>query len=181
MSNSESLIEPEAELPKEAIQWSDAIKKIANIEPKANQMYIYKPTIQYDRFKVNEIKNITSPKDLLELFRAQLLGPIEKVGCLFLSPRNDVIEKSVFAVVSEGTVDQAPIYPREIFKLAILNHSSRIIIAHNHPSNNASPSLADHSITKVLKEGAKLLALDFLDHIIITEDSYYSFQEQGVF
>jgi DNA repair protein RadC len=182
MSTSESLFdnkEIEAELPSEAIQWSNAIKTISSIKPKEKQMYIYKPVITYDRFTVNEIKNITSPNDLLELFRSQLLGPTEKVGCLFLSPRNDIIERFVFAVMTNGTVDQSAVYPREIFKMAILNHATRLILCHNHPSNHAGPSLADYSITKVLKDGAKLIGIDLLDHIIITEDSYYSFQEQG--
>lgn len=182
MSNSESLFdnnETDTDLPLEAIRLSKALKTISSTKPKGNQMYIYKPVITYDRFTVNEIKNITSPNDLLELFRSQLLGPTEKVGCLFLSPRNDVIERFVFAVMSNGTVDQSAVYPREIIKMAILNHSTRLILCHNHPSNHAGPSLADYSITKVLKDGAKLIGIELLDHIIITEDSYYSFQEKG--
>ena len=182
MSNSESLfdyIESEADLPLEAIQFSNAIKTINQIKPKGKQIYIYRPVITYDRFTVSEIKDVSSPSAVLELFRSQILGPIEKVACLFLNSRNDIVERFIFSVMSNGTVDQSAFYPREVIKMAILNNSSRIIICHNHPSNHAGPSTADHAISKVMKESAKLLGIELLDHIIITEDSYYSFQEQN--
>lgn len=180
MQQSEINSEVDIKLPMEAIRYSNTIKTICNIQTKGKkQMYIYRPVITYDRFKVNEIKNISSPQDLLELFRSQLLGPTEKVACLFLSPRNDLIEKIIFSVMTHGTVDQSAVYPREIIKMAILLNASRIILCHNHPSGSAFPSTADHSITKVMKDSAKLVGIELLDHIVITEDSYFSFQEQN--
>jgi DNA repair protein RadC len=155
------------------------IKTINQIQPKGKMMYIYRPVITYDRLTVNEIKNVSNPSEVLELFRSQILGPVEKVACLFLNSRNDVLERFVFSVMTNGTVDQSAVYPREIIRMAILNNSSRIIMAHNHPTGHASPSPADHAITKIMKDSAKLLGLELLDHIIITEDTHYSFQEQN--
>lgn len=183
MSSLESITkdnEADAVLPPESLRFSNAIKEISSIQPKkGKQMYIYKPEIIYHRMTVNEIKNVSNPNEVLELFRSQILGPVEKVACLFLNSRNDIIERFIFSVMTIGTVDQSAVYPREIIKMAILNNSSRIILCHNHPSNHTNPSPADYAITKVMKDGAKLLGIDLLDHIIIGEDNYYSFQEQN--
>jgi DNA repair protein RadC len=66
------------------------------------------------------------------------------------------------------------VHPREVFKAAILNNSAGIICAHNHPSGDPSPSREDISITKRLKEGADLLGISFLDHIIVGHGGRFS-------
>jgi DNA repair protein RadC len=183
MSSLESIIENnevDADLPFMAIQYSNAIKAINQIQPKGNQMYIYKPEIIYHRMTVNEVKHITEPKEIADLFRSQISGPIEKVAVIFyLNCRNDIVDRILFSDMFCGTVDQCQLYPSQIFKMAILNNSSRIILAHNHPSGHLSPSKGDIEITKVIKDGGKLLGIDLLDHLIISEDGFYSFQEQG--
>lgn len=83
-------------------------------------------------------------------------------------------------IISKGSLSASIVHPREVFKRAILQNSNSLIFAHNHPSGNPKPSTEDLSITKRLQEGGRILGIDILDHIIIGEDSYHSFKEQGL-
>lgn len=84
------------------------------------------------------------------------------------------------SIVSIGSVNQAIVHPREVFKSAILHNASSIIIAHNHPSGILEPSSADISITARLKEAGEILGIELLDHLIVNESRYYSFKENGI-
>lgn len=82
-------------------------------------------------------------------------------------------------VISIGTLDQSLVHPREVFVDAIIDRAAGIIVAHNHPSGQLEPSHEDKAITKRLKEAGKLLGMGLLDHVIITDRGFYSFQEHG--
>lgn len=82
-------------------------------------------------------------------------------------------------VVSTGTLNSSLVHPREVFKMAILNNSNKIILAHNHPSGDIEPSNEDKIITDRLKKCGKLLGIEVLDHIIVG-DYYYSFKENEI-
>jgi len=81
--------------------------------------------------------------------------------------------------VSQGGTTSTEVDAKLIFATALKCNAINIILAHNYPSGNLSPSGADTQLTKKLKEGGKLLNIDVLDHIIITEDGYYSFADEG--
>ena len=81
-------------------------------------------------------------------------------------------------VISTGTLNSSLVHPREVFKMAILNNSNSIIIAHNHPSGDTEPSNEDIKVTDRLVECGKILGIEVLDHIIVGE-GYYSFKEKG--
>lgn len=84
-------------------------------------------------------------------------------------------------VVSIGTLNSSLVHPREVFKPAILSNSCSIIIAHNHPSGNPSPSKDDINITTRLKESGKILGIDLMDHIIIGENNdFVSLRNKGI-
>jgi len=101
----------------------------------------------------------------------------EKFKVLFLDPKNQIIEeKTLF----EGTVDSSVVYPREIMKDALRYDASSLIFAHNHPSGDPGPSLCDKEITKELVFAARLMQLKVLDHIIIGNNCYFSFADQGL-
>ena len=70
--------------------------------------------------------------------------------------------------------------PRLILKQALMDGASKIILAHNHPSGNLQPSEADKNITNKIKESAKLMDIALLDHLIITQQSYFSFADEGL-
>lgn len=85
-------------------------------------------------------------------------------------------------VVSEGTLNQSLVHPREVYKAAILANSAAIILAHNHPTGDVTPSREDRDITRRLKEAGDLLGIRVLDHIIVDTDSgaSSSFVEMGL-
>ena len=72
------------------------------------------------------------------------------------------------------------VFPREIFKEALLLNSPNIILVHNHPSGNLSPSQEDISLTKRIKEAGQLMGVKVLDHIIVTQSDYFSFVQEGI-
>jgi len=81
--------------------------------------------------------------------------------------------------VSEGTLTQTSVYPREIVKAALRHHASAVILAHNHPSGDTTPSAADLAITRRLKDALALIDVNLIDHIIIGTKSAVSLMEQG--
>ena len=131
------------------------------------------------RINVNNItglKKIHETKDVYFYYGSYFLfEEQEKLLALFLNSKNEVIkEKIIF------TANQSIVHPRDIFKEAILNNAIKIIIVHNHPSGNVTPSLEDKRFTQKLKEAGELLSIPILDHIIIGNNTYFSFLEQNL-
>lgn len=101
----------------------------------------------------------------------------EKFKVLFLDSKNKILEeKTVF----KGTVDSSAVYPREIMKEALRCHSSSLIFVHNHPSGDPGPSASDREITRELVFAANVMQLKVLDHIIIGNNCYFSFADEGL-
>jgi len=98
--------------------------------------------------------------------------------CLNMSTKTQVINMNI---ISMGTLNAALIHPREVFKSAILSNANSVILAHNHPSWNCTPSEEDRNITRRLEGCGRLLGIEILDHIITGEPGvYYSFREKGI-
>lgn len=83
-------------------------------------------------------------------------------------------------LISLGTVNEALVYPRDVFRTAIQKNCVSIAISHNHPSGNLSPSGDDLQTTRRLFEAGKILGITLLDHVIIAGDEFYSFKENGL-
>lgn len=83
-------------------------------------------------------------------------------------------------IVHVGTLNQSLIHPANVFRLPIISNASSIIIGHNHPSGNPTPSKQDIRITKALIEAGTIMQITVLDHVIIGNDCYFSFKEKGV-
>lgn len=83
-------------------------------------------------------------------------------------------------IVALGSVNECRVEPRETFKAAIVNSSVRIVLAHNHPSGDSTPSPMDIALTRRLVEAGKLLGIPVLDHLILVKDSYVSFRDLGL-
>ena len=102
--------------------------------------------------------------------------PNEEFWVLFLNRSNKIVKKEKISIGGiAGTVADSKI----IFKKAIDCLASGIIVCHNHPSGNLKPSQADIDLTRNLKEAAKMLDIQLLDHLIITDEGYYSFADEG--
>ena len=101
----------------------------------------------------------------------------ESLVCFFLDTKNQVLEqKKIF----KGTLNSATVHPREIFKEALRLSTARIIVVHNHPSGDTTPSENDLSLTKRLEECGHLLGIELLDHIIVGNSSYLSMREENI-
>lgn len=85
-----------------------------------------------------------------------------------------------FHVVSVGTLTASLVHPREVYKLAILENAAAIILVHNHPSGDPTPSAEDVAITQRLKDAGELLGIRILDHVVIGDDRYVSFSDDGL-
>ncbi|MDK2770766.1 MAG: DNA repair protein RadC [Flavobacterium sp.] len=129
--------------------------------------------------EVIELKKITSSKAVFDIMQP-LIGelPHEEFWVLFLNNSNKVIYKTQ---ISKGGITGTVVDIRIVFKLALEHNATSIILSHNHPSGKLQASEADIQITKKIKEAGKNLDIQVLDHVIITEKSYYSFVDEGIF
>lgn len=100
----------------------------------------------------------------------------EQFRILFLDKRNRIIADEV---QQEGTVDHTPVYVREVVKRALELSSTAIILVHNHPSGDPTPSREDRELTRRLREAGKILGIELLDHVIVAGRSFWSFREHG--
>lgn len=120
---------------------------------------------------------ITGSKDAFELLRGDLMDlPKEEFWVLLLNRANRVIAKRR---ISEGGVSGTVADPKIIYKFALEELASGVIVAHNHPSGNLSASQQDIELTRKLKEGGRMLEIQLLDHIIVAGTQYYSFADNG--
>lgn len=126
-----------------------------------------------------EIKpQIRSSADVYEIIKAELMDqPIEQFWVLLLSRSNKVIKKQL---ISTGGVSGTVADPKVIFKAALDVLASGLILIHNHPSGNLKPSQADIQLTKKMKDSGKLLEIPILDHLIFTDDGYFSFADESM-
>jgi DNA repair protein RadC len=82
--------------------------------------------------------------------------------------------------VQQGIVNQAVVYPRQVLETALRRKASALILVHNHPSGNVRPSDADIRLTRTIQEAAKMLEILVHDHVIIGENRFFSFREEGI-
>lgn len=126
-----------------------------------------------EKMKQNKI---SSPYDVFKLVKAKIKDyKKEHFYILALNTKNFVVSE-----ISIGTLNASLVHPREVFIEAIKARANSIILVHNHPSGDLTPSEDDIKITKELIEGGKILGIEVLDHIIITENSYLSFKMKGL-
>jgi DNA repair protein RadC len=102
---------------------------------------------------------------------------VEQFRVLFLDTRNRLLAEEVQA---RGTVDHTPVYPREVLKRALEHHAAALILAHNHPSGDPTPSAADVAMTGEIVRAADPLGLRVLDHVVVGNGRWISFRQQGL-
>lgn len=124
-----------------------------------------------------EKQKISQSKDVFELFQP-IIGdlPHEEFWILLLNRSNKIIDRFK---MSQGGLTGTVIDVKIILKKAIEKLASSVILCHNHPSGNRNPSKADENITIKLKESAQLMDISVLDHIIVADNNYFSFADDG--
>ena len=128
--------------------------------------------------EVVELQKITSSKSIFELMQP-VIGELshEEFWIIYLNNSNKVLSKSQ---LSKGGITGTLVDVRLVFKAALEMGAVSIILSHNHPSGALQPSEADKQITKKLKLAGESLDIRILDHLIITENHYYSFADEGI-
>ena len=125
-----------------------------------------------------ETNKITSSRDVFLILSPQFSDLLhEEFWILLLNKANKVLNK---VLISKGGQSATVVDAKVIFKAALEHNASSIILAHNHPSGNLSPSQEDINITKKIVSAAKLIDFSVLDHIIMTDKAYYSFADEGL-
>ncbi|MYE06105.1 MAG: hypothetical protein F4Y04_02600 [Chloroflexi bacterium] len=137
----------------------------------------YQVALQPERH--DAMPTINCPQDVHRLLGPEMAALAqEQLRVLLLNTRNQVRSQRV---VYMGNVNSSVVRPAEVLRHAIIDCATSIIIVHNHPSQDPTPSGADVSITKDIYEGAKLLGIDLLDHVVIGGDRWVSLKERKLF
>jgi DNA repair protein RadC len=118
---------------------------------------------------------LTSPRDSAAALVTMLQDePAEVFAILCLTTKYRVI---AYHEVSRGTLDSTLVHPREVFKAALLANAAAIIVCHNHPSGDPTPTVDDVEVTRRLAATGQVLGIELLDHIVVGDGRYYSFKE----
>ncbi|WP_028122645.1 RadC family protein [Epilithonimonas tenax] len=128
--------------------------------------------------EVIERQQIGSSKDAFDILQPHLSDlPTEEFWAIFLNHQNKILYKTC---LFRGGIASSVADVRVIFKTALEHFSTQIIVAHNHPAGSLKPSKEDIGITQKVKEGGQLLDIELLDHLILTQNKYYSFKDEGI-
>lgn len=133
------------------------------------------------RYCFAKIKNkpvLESPWDTKQFLLGQLRdNPREIFACLFLNSEHAIIN---YRELFQGTINQAEVHPREVIKLSLEENAAAVILVHNHPSGNSTPSQADQELTQQLTQGLGFVSIAVIDHLVIGSGNVYSFAEHGL-
>lgn len=123
-------------------------------------------------------QRITSSKDVVAHTAPRLRGlQVERCELILLNGGNEVV---AVEMLSEGSLTESPVYPREILQRANRHHAAAVILVHNHPSGQSQPSAGDRALTEELVLAGDLLRIPLVDHVIIGRRDHYSFADHGL-
>ncbi|MGA7826962.1 MAG: DNA repair protein RadC [Geobacteraceae bacterium] len=128
--------------------------------------------------RLTRSERFTSPEQIFQHFHYSFRDRCkEYFVVLLLDGKNRIIRE---VQISEGSLNQSIVHPREVFNPAVRDSAAAVILIHNHPSGDPTPSREDREITRRLKEAGELMGVTVLDHIIIGDGRYLSFTSQGI-
>ena len=128
--------------------------------------------------RLETLERFTSPAQVFDFFHHELRDNRKELFLILLLDGKNRITRKV--QVSEGSLNQSIVHPREVFAPAVRESAAAVIFIHNHPSGDPAPSREDREITRRLKEAGEILGIKVLDHIIIGDGAYFSFVESGL-
>lgn len=139
---------------------------------------VHEATARLLRYKASERPLLSNWQSVLDYCRMRMAGiHTEQLRLLFLNTKNMLIADEV---AQTGTVDETPVYPREVVRRAIELHASALVMVHNHPSGDPMPSQADIDITRRVKSALEALDMRLHDHLVIGGGKYMSLKAMGV-
>ena len=137
----------------------------------------YRVTLVREGCSHTGVKHIHAPEDVHNIIAAEYADAVvETAMMLALDTKNKVI--GIFEI-SRGSLNASIIHPRDVFQRAILVNAASVILVHNHPSGDPTPSPEDVALTKKLVEAGRIMDITVLDHVVVGEGSYVSLKEQG--
>lgn len=143
------------------------------IKPIYETLTIHEPLPDY----LSRTKRFQCASDVYLMFKHLVNVPRETFICIHLDNKNKIL---CVDYVSTGSLTASIVHPREVFIPALLSGAAALVCVHQHPSGDPEPSREDLDITSRLRQGAELLGLRFLDHIIVGEDRYVSLADRGI-
>jgi len=150
---------------------------VAETPPAFDDHFIREVRVQY-QYSQQERFLIGSAEDVARFVRSHLVdNSREQLFALYLDTKHAVVS---YSLISIGTANSTVVHPREVFQRAVLAGATAVIVAHNHPSGSCQPSEADRLITKRLREAGEVLGIPLLDHVIVTDDSFYALGADGL-
>lgn len=148
-------------------------------------MRVYEAKIVYSLVSLGEEVRLDTPAKVADYLRSAFdENPMQEAFyCVYLDRKNHPLGRHLITL---GTATSTLVSPKEIFRGAILSGATAIIVAHNHPSGDPSPSQADITVTRSLREAAKIIDIELLDHVVVGDPKadpracgYFSFKEAG--
>jgi DNA repair protein RadC len=154
------------------------LQTIKGIGPsKAMQLLAVSELAKRTSIAKNPITRITNAKNVFDLFHERLKDKKEEhFYALLLNTKNHIIGEQL---ISQGILDASLVHPREVFRAAIRASASKIILVHNHPSGDPTPSDDDLKITELLIESGKMLNIPVLDHVIVGREKWWGWVEEN--
>jgi DNA repair protein RadC len=125
-----------------------------------------------------ERDRLSTPRDVYERMRLLMRDlPHEEFHVLLVNTQNQILRD---LQITRGTLDASLVHPREVFRPAILEAAASVILVHNHPSGDPTPSAEDRAVTRQLRAAGQTIGIEVLDHVIVGEGRYVSFVEAGL-
>lgn len=134
------------------------------------------------KLRINENKEelysfpFTDSKDVYNKMKEYAKADREMFMVMYLNAQNHVLDCELHSI---GMVDSSAVYPKEVFRGALLANACAIICIHNHPSGSVTPSASDNEITEAIVKAGVILQVNVLDHVIIGTEGYYSYADEG--
>lgn len=145
-------------------------------KPEENKLYIKEVVLKFKTTR-RVSANLDSPLKVFNYFKKKIGDDTqENFVAIYLNNKNMEVG---WRLISKGTITETVVHPREIFSGALLCCASSMIVLHNHPSGLLTPSSDDCSATRRLVEASKIMGIELLDHVIISDKDYLSMKEEG--
>ena len=153
---------------------------------RALTMRVYEAKMVYSLISLGEEVRLDKPDKVADYLRSAFEeNPMQEAFyCVYLDRKNHPLGRHLITL---GTATSTLVSPKEVFRGAILSGATAIVVAHNHPSGDPSPSSADIQVTRALREAAKILEIELLDHVVVGDvksdprgTGFYSFREAGL-
>ncbi|MBW8782582.1 MAG: hypothetical protein JF599_11945 [Verrucomicrobia bacterium] len=148
-------------------------------------MQVYEMTVQYHLVRNGTAQPLTSPGKVVEYMQGAFADAptVESVWVIALTAKYRPLARTK---ITSGTLTASLVHPREVFRVALLTSAAKIVLVHNHPAGDPEPSREDGWVTRLMRDAAKIMQVDLVDHVIIgtKEDDptglgYFSFLEAG--